>query len=160
MTELFRIARKEFIRDLSGAGSRVYGGRWNRKGTALVYTSQSRALAALEYLVHVPMALAPAGLSILRIDVTDELAAKVKTVDTASLPRNWRGHPPPQDLAAIGTKWALSKETLLLRVPSAVVEDEFNVLINPAHPEFERIRPHRPKPFVLDPRLLRQAKGK
>ena len=152
--QFFRIARTEFISDLSGAGSRLYGGRWNRKGTALVYTSESRALAALEYLVHVPMALAPAGLSILRIDVPDDI--KARTIDATTLPRNWRVYPPPQDLAAIGTKWALSNETLLLRVPSVVVEDEFNVLINPSHHEFKRIRTRRPEPFVLDQRLLGQ----
>lgn len=156
--QLFRIAKTEFIRDLSGAGSRVHGGRWNRKGTALVYTSESRALAVLEYLVHVPMALAPAGLGILRIDVPDNI--EVKTVQATSLPRNWKAYPPPQDLAAIGTKWALSNETLLLRVPSAMVDDEFNVLINPTHPEFRRVRPHRPEPFVLDQRLLRQTKAR
>jgi RES domain-containing protein len=155
---LFRIAKTEFIRDVSGAGSRVHGGRWNRKGTALVYTSESRALAALEYLVHVPMALAPAGLSILRIDVPDD--TEVKTVDATSLPRNWKAYPPPQNLAAIGTGWALSNETLLLRVPSVVVEDEFNYLINPSHPEFKRIRPHRPQRFALDQRLLKQKERK
>lgn len=150
---LFRIAKTEFIRDLSGAGSRAYGGRWNRKGTALVYTSESRALAVLEYLVHVPLALAPAGLSFLRIDVPDD--AEVKTVDAASLPANWKAYPPPQGLAAMGTKWALTNETLLLRVPSVVVEDEFNYLVNPSHPECKRIRPHRPERFSLDQRLLR-----
>ena len=156
--QLFRIARTEFIRDLSGGGSRIYGGRWNRKGTALVYTSESRALAALEYLVHAPMALAPAGLSILRIDVPDDIRAK--SIDGASLPRNWKAYPPPQALAGMGTRWALSNETLLLRVPSAVVEDECNVLINPSHPECKRIRPQRPERFALDQRLLRPTKGK
>ncbi len=150
--QLFRITRTEFIRDLTGDGSRLYGGRWNRKGTALVYTSETRALAALEYLVHAPMALAPPDLSILRIDVPDDI--KVKTIDPTTLPRDWRTYPPPQDLPAMGTKWALANRTLLLRVPSAVVEDEFNVLINPSHPEFKRIRPHRPERFVLDQRLL------
>ena len=150
--QLFRITRTEFIRDLTGDGSRLYGGRWNRKGTALVYTSETRALAALEYLVHGPMALAPPDLSILRIDVPDDI--KVKTIDPTTLPRNWRAYPPPQALPAMGTKWALANRALLLRVPSAVVEDEFNVLINPSHPEFKRIRPRRPERFVLDQRLL------
>jgi RES domain-containing protein len=153
--QLFRIARTPFARDLSGTGSRLYGGRWNRKGTALVYTAESRALAALEYLVHLPMALAPADLSMLRIDVPDDVASK--TIDPASLPRNWRTYPPPQKLAALGNQWALSNETLLLRVPSAVVEHEYNVLINPSHPEFERVRPQRPRPFTFDPRIVGKA---
>ena len=152
--QLFRIARTEFIRDLSGTGSRMYGGRWNRKGTALVYTSETRALAALEYLVHVPLALAPPDLSILAIDVPD--GTDVKTLEAASLPRDWKTYPPPQALAAIGTKWARAGETLLLRVPSVVVDDEFNFLINPYHPQFKRLRPHPPQPFKLDRRLLEQ----
>jgi len=153
--QLFRIARTEFIQDLSGAGSRMYGGRWNRKGTALLYTSESRALAALEYLVHVPLALAPTDLSILGIDVPDD--AQVKTLEAASLPRDWKAYPPPQALAAIGTKWAQSKETLVLRVPSVVVDDEFNFLVNPSHPQFKRLRPHPPQRFKLDQRLLTQT---
>jgi RES domain-containing protein len=104
------------------------------------------------------MALAPTGLSILRIDVPDDV--ETKTIDAASLPRNWRAYPPPQDLAVIGTEWALSNKTLLLRVPSVVVADECNVLINPSHPEGKRIRPHRPERFALDQRLLKQTKGK
>lgn len=150
--QLFRIAKTQFIGDLSGTGSRLHGGRWNQKGTALIYASESRALAALEYLVHFPMALVPTDLSILRIDVPDD--TDVKTVQMASLPKDWRAYPPPQDLPAIGTKWALSNETLLLRVPSVVVDAEFNYLINPTHPEFKRIRPRRPQAFVLDQRLL------
>jgi RES domain-containing protein len=153
--QLFRIARTQFIGDLSGTGSRLHGGRWNQKGTALIYASESRALAALEYLVHFPMALAPTDLSILRIDVPDD--TDVKTVQMASLPRDWRAYPPPQNLPSIGTKWALSNETLLLRVPSVVVDAEFNYLINPSHPAFKRIRPRRPQPFVLDQRLVRRS---
>jgi RES domain-containing protein len=153
---LFRIARTGFIQDLSGAGSRMYGGRWNRKGTALLYTSETRALAALEYLVHVPLALAPPDLSLLPIDVPDEI--QVKALEAASLPPGWKAYPPPQSLAALGTRWAQSGETLLLRVPSVVVDDEFNYLVNPFHPQFKRLRPHPPKRFTLDPRLLGQRK--
>ncbi|MBM2839324.1 MAG: family phosphorylase, partial [Deltaproteobacteria bacterium] len=65
--DLFRIAKTKYINDLSGNGARVYGGRWNEKGVAVIYTSESRALAALEFLVHTPMALAPKDLSMLTI---------------------------------------------------------------------------------------------
>ncbi len=153
---LFRIARSEFIRDITGAGARLYGGRWNLKGTALLYTSETRALAALEYLVHVSMDLAPRGLSILRIDVPEEVAAR--TVEPDALPADWRSYPSPQELAVLGTRWAESNETLLLRVPSVLVEEEYNVLVNPAHPDFVRIRAGRPSPFALDPRLLGRSR--
>ena len=150
--ELFRIAKTKYINDLSGAGARTYGGRWNHKGVALVYTSESRALAALEYLVHVPMAMAPTNLSIMQLDIPDGIVPE--QLDVSFLPSNWKEYPPPQALATLGTNWALSNQSLLLRVPSTIVDQEFNVLINPAHPDFKLIKPSRRESFVFDNRLL------
>ena len=150
--ELFRIAKTKYINDLSGAGARTYGGRWNHKGVALVYSSESRALAALEYLVHVPMAMAPTNLSIMQLDIPDGIVPE--QLDVSFLPSNWKEYPPPQVLATLGTNWALSNQSLLLRVPSTIVDQEFNFLINPAHPDFKFIKPSRRERFVFDNRLL------
>ena len=152
--ELFRIAKTKHINDLSGAGARMYGGRWNHKEIDLIYTSESRALAALEYLVHVPMAMTPTDLSIMQIDIPDGIVPQ--QLDVSSLPSNWKEYPPPQALATLGTNWARSNQSLLLRVPSAVVVQEFNILINPAHPDFKLINPSHLEKFVLDSRLLSQ----
>lgn len=150
--QLFRIAKTNRINDLSGEGARIYGGRWNDKGIALIYSSESRSLAVLEYLVHVPMAMAPANLSIIQYTVPDSVI--MQQINISSLPSNWREYPPPQAIARIGTNWVLGNQSLLLRVPSAIVEEEFNVFINPKHPDFKLIKPSKIKPFVFDPRLL------
>ncbi|HWP91452.1 MAG TPA: RES family NAD+ phosphorylase [Thermodesulfobacteriota bacterium] len=154
--QLFRIAKTKYIKDLTGAGSRTYGGRWNRKGVGLIYASESRSLAALEFLVHVPASIAPRDLSIVTLDIPPQV--KPKKLDLAILPPNWRQNPPPEELATIGTEWAQSNESLLLRVPSAIIENEFNVLINPSHPDLKLIKLSKPEPFVFDERLIK-SKG-
>ena len=118
-------------------GSRLYGGRWNHKGIGIVYTAESRALATVEYLVHVPLSLVPRDLSMATLHIPDGITSK--TLATGDLPANWRDYPAPPALADLGMQWALSRETLLLRVPSAVVEQEWNVLINPLHPDISHV---------------------
>jgi RES domain-containing protein len=150
----YRIARTRHIRDLSGLGAKLYGGRWNSKGTAIVYTSENRSLATVEYLVHVPISIIPDDLSIASIEIPDSI--KPKYLLLGNLPKNWRDYPPPPELAEIGTKWALSLASLLLRVPSAVVENEFNILIIPQHPDIKRISISKIEKFRFDKRLVRQ----
>jgi len=134
-------------------GARLYGGRWNNKGIGIVYTSENRSLATVEYLVHVPISLIPGDLSIASIEIPNLI--KPKVVLPGDLPNNWRDYPPPQELAEIGANWASSVDTLLLRVPSAVVENEFNILINPQHPDIKRITISKIEKFRFDTRLLR-----
>ena len=149
---LFRIAKTQYIHDTTGTGARLYGGRWNEKGAGLIYTSESRSLAALEFLVHMPMALVPYDLSIIQYDIPTSILPEA--VDPSTLPSNWRAYPPPEALVLTGTRWVFSNASLLLRVPSAVVEHEFNVLINPAHPAFPAVEISSPESFVFDRRLL------
>lgn len=151
---LYRIARTSHIRDLAGTGARLYGGRWNHRGTGILYTSPTRALATVEYLVHVPVSLAPANLSIATIELPDDIAAD--EIDPSVLPCAWRRHPSPPELAAIGTEWTQSPaHALLLEVPSAVVEGEANILIDPLHPEMKKVRLTDTRPYTFDHRLLR-----
>ena len=129
--QLFRIANTRYINDLTGTGARVYGGRWNHKATGVIYTSENRSLATVEYLIHVPLSIVPGDLSIACLEIPDHIIPK--QISLADLPPNWRDYPAPPELADLGTNWALANESLLLRVPSAVVKNEFNVLINPMH---------------------------
>jgi len=101
----------------------------------------------------VPMSIIPRDLSIASIEIPNLI--KRKDVLAGNLPKDWRDYPSPPDLAEIGTKWALLNETLLLRVPSAVVENEFNILINPRHPNMKRITISKIEQFRFDKRLLR-----
>lgn len=151
---VFRIAKASHIRDLSGSGARLYGGRWNRKGIPVIYTSESRSLATVEYVVHVPLSIVPKDLRIVCLEIPDEIAPE--EISIADLPGRWQDYPAPPELAEIGTQWALAKKQLLLRVPSAVVENEFNILINPVHPQSARVRISRVERCTLDKRLLRQ----
>jgi RES domain-containing protein len=153
---VYRIAKSQYIRDLTGVGPRTYGGRWNYKGTPMLYTSGSRSLASLEYLVHLPMTQEPLDLSIATLEVPDGLTAPALSVP--SLPKNWRTYPAPLKLADIGTRWVRTRESLLLLVPSVVVPDEPNVLINPEHPDIELLELVDVRTYVFDERLLSRIK--
>jgi RES domain-containing protein len=149
---VYRIAKTKYINDLSGSGARLYGGRWNHKGVGIIYASETRALATVEYLVHVPLSIVPDDLSIASIEVPDDVSAREILIP--ELPGNWRSYPPPIECAELGTVWALSNETLLLRVPSAVVAHEFNILINPSHPGIKSVTVSQIENYKFDKRLL------
>jgi RES domain-containing protein len=150
---VYRIAKTKYIHDLSGTGARVYGGRWSKKGIGIIYTSENRALATVEYLVHVPLSLVPGDIGIATLKLPDGITPK--EISISGLPANWRDYPAPPELAEIGTRWALANDTLLLRVPSAVVEHECNILINPSHPDMKHVSISQTERYTLDARLLR-----
>lgn len=149
----FRIARCAHIKDLTGEGARIHGGRWNPKGVSVVYASESRALATAEYLVHLPLALAPQDLCIAVITLPDKVSSETIQVD--DLPSDWRTYPAPEQLSDLGGRWVREQRSLILRVPSVVVQGDFNLLINPAHPEMKRVRLHSTARYEMDRRLLR-----
>jgi RES domain-containing protein len=133
----------------SGEGPRRYGGRWNSPGTAIVYTSAHQSLAALELLVHLdPESEMPLKAFLLEFD--DGL---VEQLSPRALPPDWRKSPPAGETMSIGDQWVREKRTSVLAVPSAIVPAETNFLLNPAHPDFGKIRIHKGSVFVLDPRL-------
>jgi RES domain-containing protein len=150
---VYRITSNRYSRDLSGTGARLHGGRWNPKGISMVYSAESRALATVEYLVHVPLSLVPRDLSLVTLHIPDDIP--YTTIATTDLPANWRDYPPPPALADLGGQWATALEALLLRVPSAVVVQEHNVLINPRHPDMPYITIAQVEPYQFDARLLR-----
>lgn len=149
---VFRIAKTTYARDLTGTGARLKGGRWNTKGVGVIYTSETRSLAILEFLVHVPFAFLPAGLSLTQISVPNNVT--INKISKTKLPKNWRDSPPPVELADLGADWALSQETPLLRVPSVIVEHEYNFILNPLHPDIRKIKISKIEPFVFDDRLF------
>jgi RES domain-containing protein len=150
---VFRIAKKDVVKDLSGTGAKLFGGRWNHRGTAVIYTSETRALATVEFLVHVSLSNAPRGLMIATIEIPESIAPE--DAPRASLSRGWRDYPPPREVADLGTRWAKAGKSLLLRVPSAVVEQEYNILINPLHSDMERVVLKGVEAFEFDKRLVR-----
>lgn len=150
--QVYRLAKAKHIRDLSGSGARLAGGRWNQKGTAVLYAAENRALATVEFLVHVPIAILPKNLKMATLEVPD--AAPQTTVSVKILPPSWDQYPPPPELAKIGTDWVAANSHLLLYVPSAVVPGEHNVLINPSHPDMKHVRILKVEAYKFDQRLL------
>lgn len=134
-----------------GEGARLYGGRWNHPGVRATYTSESLSLAALEYFVNLDTDLVPDDLVSVRAEIPTGL--EHKTIEAGDLPGNWRTYPAPEALQDLGTEWIRRCETVVLSVPSAVVPDERNYLLNPAHQEFSSIRVCSPRPFHFDPRM-------
>ncbi len=133
----------------------LHGGRWNHKNIPVIYASENRSLAAVELLVHVSLfPILPNNLSIACLDIPDGIVAE--RISVGDLPDNWRAYPAPPELADLGSEWAMAMRSLLLRVPSVVVVDEFNVIINPKHPDMRRVAISRVESFAFDRRLVRK----
>ena len=148
---LYRICRAPF-RALDGEGARLWGGRWNEPGRPVVYTSRSLSLAALEYLVHVDADLAPTDLVALTLELPDDVAVEI--VDAASLPDGWMHTPEPAACRALGDAWLTAGRTVALQVPAAPVPEEWNVLLDPRHPDMARVAIVAERAFAFDPRLV------
>jgi RES domain-containing protein len=151
---VYRIARKRHLDDLTGAGAKTFGGRWNHRGRAVIYTSETRSLAMVEFLVHVSWMKAPSDLGIATLEIADEIQPEI--LSPADLPEDWRLYPAPPRLADLGTDWVHSRRSLLLKVPSAVVEQEHNILINPGHSDLIRVTVLEVKDLEFDRRLFKK----
>lgn len=147
---VWRLCRKKYAA-FDGEGSRLAGGRWNRRGTAVVYTSATLSLAVLEYFVNLPSAAAPPDLVAIAAELPKDLS--MSSLDLKDLPRGWRKYPAPEALADLGNRWVSEGKTAVLSVPSAVVPQERNYLLNPAHARFREITLGKPQPLSLDPRM-------
>jgi RES domain-containing protein len=134
----------------SGEGAKRYGGRWSPAGLPVVYAAESRSLALIEVLAGTDDAARLFGQQwvLLSAEVPGNSMEKPKRV-----PDTWRRFPHSAETQAFGAEWVRSGRSVALRVPSAVVPGEFNFLLNPAHPDFERVKIGKPDPFSFDPRL-------
>ncbi|MGM0586781.1 MAG: RES family NAD+ phosphorylase [Bacteroidota bacterium] len=147
----YRISKAKFIEDLSGEGARRYGGRWNIKGTAVLYTSEHQSLAVLETLVHSSINALPTDLKLLTLSIPDHINPITYPPD--SLPDNWRSYPAPRSLAELGTQWCKQQSSLVMCVPSVLAPTDDNLLINPSHPAFSQLKTERITEFTFDDRL-------
>jgi RES domain-containing protein len=147
---LYRFSRSEYANDISGEGARLKGGRWNSKGFSVIYTSSAISLALLELLIHNVSYEEIQSNVLMQIEVHDQPA---KTLTKTSLKQNWQ-----RDIdysRFIGNEFLKNKESLLLKVPSAIIPDEYNVLINSEHPGFKKITLVSAKIFEFDVRLFK-----
>jgi RES domain-containing protein len=139
--------------DLSGAGAKATGGRWNAAGAAVVYASQTRALACLETVVHLSAGGLPLNRYLVEVTIPDDLWVDAQTMSPASLPVGWDAEPAGRTSIEFGTSWIRSGASALLVVPSVIVPEESNVLINPLHPDSGRVTAAKVRKWLYDPRL-------
>jgi RES domain-containing protein len=153
---LWRIAKETVdyaAEDMSGGGAKFTGGRWNSKGNAVLYTSSTIALASLELLAHLGANIAVRNYFLLRVHVPEDIARASEAIKRETLRPTWLAEPPGGYTKAIGDAWIRANTSALLNVPSVIVPEEFNVLINPAHPDAARITATIERQYVYDPRL-------
>lgn len=151
---VWRIVKQKHIATaMTGEGARLYGGRWNSAGQAVVYTASSAALAAMEMLVHLERTELLAAYALIEVLVPNRL---VHSIDPSLLPDHLRETPPPPSLRRIGDGWLNEKRSVALRVPSAIVDVDTNVLLNPQHPDISKITVQKARPFAFDRRLVKK----
>ena len=149
---IWRLTASRYVDSaFSGEGTRRIGGRWTPVGYCAVHAAGSIALAVLETLVHVNATVMPAH-RVIAVDVPESMS--VTTITVGELPGDWRRIPPPSMLGELGKAWLDAGETALMRVPSVIVPEEPNFLINPLHADFSRLEIHPPAPFEIDRRLF------
>ncbi|MFD2515574.1 RES family NAD+ phosphorylase [Pontibacter locisalis] len=149
---VYRLSRKKFRNDLSGRGAEMAGGRWNSKGVAILYTSESIALSTVEIAVHMPLGIVPFDYYLVRIQIPDD--ASIKELRIADLPEGWSSFPHSNATQEIGDNFVLEEEVLVFKVPSATVQGNYNYLINPRHPDFNKVTVVDAIPFEFDKRLF------
>jgi len=148
------VLRKGYARaPFDGEGAYRYGGRWSSPGVRLSYASEHQSLAMLEYFVHLDKDDPPRDLVLAVAEIPDNVAAE--QVRIGDLIEKWRDPAAPPQLARFGDEFAQRGQHCLLLVPSVLAPNENNCLINPAHPDYKRIRMHDPEPLSYDPRMFR-----
>ena len=153
---LWRIAtdaQEHQAHDLSGRGAELTGGRWNRKGQPVVYAASSVALACLETVVHLGAATLPLNRFLVEIQVPDDVWAHRTIYTVQGLAVGWDAVPEGMVSLDTGDDWLKTGSTALLQVPSAIVPEEHNVLINPRHAQAGRITARKVRRWIYDTRL-------
>lgn len=151
--KIFRIAKTKYIRDVSGEGARLYGGRWNQPGHKMLYCSPTLSLCLLEILVHLDLKHVDDSFSFFEAELPDEYFSPL--IDQASLRADWRHNPPKEFTKNIGSNWIKSNKSTAAIAPSAILPYENNILINPTHDDFRHFKIVRVEELNFDPRLRR-----
>jgi RES domain-containing protein len=151
--EVYRITKKEHA-DLDGMGGLFGPGRWHKKGNNVIYTSEHASLAAWEKIVHVAsFENLPDDLWLINIDIPDSI--EIQIVPKNILAPGWDDFPFSNETLDFGTSFLQKKEYLALKVPSVIIPDEFNVILNPLHPDIHKCRIISSEPFFFDRRITK-----
>ena len=149
---VYRLSRSRFKFDLSGIGAKMAGGRWNSIGIPVLYTAESRALAALEIAVHTPLNVVPDDYMMVTIFIPAK--ARIHEIQAKDLPPNWKSFPENRYTQTLGDKFFKEGVYLGLKVPSAVIQGDHNILLNPLHPEFNKLKVVSTERFEFDQQLF------
>ncbi len=149
---VYRLSRSKYSKDLSGKGAELSGGRWNSKGIPLLYTGESRALCTAEIAVHTPLGNIPLDYEISSIIIPDDTV--FLNLPLATLPAGWKSIPHSHNTQEIGDQFIRENKFLVMKVPSVVVQEEYNYLINPNHKDFDGIIIQSIEAFNFDERLF------
>lgn len=152
--EVFRLAREKYARPLSGKGAAIKGARWNSIGIELIYSAENRSLAMAEVAVHLTWATLPDDYVLITIDIPNDVPFFKLTEN--DLPLDWKAFPHPPSTQKIGDAFVEENKFALLFIPSVVTMGDYNVLINPYHPDFKRISIQRIEKFPFDKRILKK----
>ena len=147
---VYRVGKTKYADDLTGVGARLFGGRWNNKMIGCLYTSESRALAVLEYTVNINIDFIPRALSITVIEIPDKT---ITILTEAELPGDWKQSPAPSSAKDFGSKLLQAAAEPVIKIPSAVITSEFNYLLNPLHPDSKKFKIIDIDDFVYDVRI-------
>lgn len=147
---VYRIAKIKFKEDITGLGPKLYGSRWNTQGLSMLYTAEHISLAVLETLVHLEKSEIPVSYWLLTIKMPDNTAGIV--IDFNRLKKNWAAD--EEYTQFMGSQFLTNNESLFLKVPSAVINEESNFLLNPIHKDFKKVQIIKTNEFNFDTRLL------
>ena len=153
MITVWRIIHRKYARSaFDGEGARRAGGRFNSRGTAMVYAAESLALGMLEVMVHLPSYRQLHDRVAIPAHLDESL---IEALDEAALPADWRAAPPVRSTQALGDAWVREQRSVVLRVPSVVVAHAYNYLFNPEHPDFPQVSIGPAEALRFDPRLVK-----
>ncbi len=150
--KLYRISKCGFVNDLSGRGAAMYGGRWNSKGKYILYTAETASLALLETVAHMTN-IASLSYCMICLEIPE---TSIDQYTIAELPANWQNYPPPVQLRQIGDEFIGKGVSLALKLPSVLMPEECNYLLNPLHTDFKKVKVIYSKTLPVDGRLVKQ----
>jgi len=149
---VYRLATRKYANKLDGLGASFSNNRWNSKGTPIIYTAETRALALAEIVVHLSAAALPLDYVMLTIEIPD--SSKVQEISSSELKPDWNTFPHSMETQRPGDQFIRDRKALLLKVPSAVVHGDSNILINPLHRNIHEVDVIDIQDFPLDNRLF------
>jgi len=154
--EVFRLVRAAYADGISGKGAAIKGARWNSQGIEMIYTAENRSLAMAEVAVHFSLGTLPSDYRMMTIYIPNDL--KFKNLSFSQLHERWNDFPPHPFTKKLGDQFVLENQYAVLRVPSVVVQGDFNLLINPHHTDIDRLRVVEIVPFPFDRRIFQDVR--